>query len=300
MSEELAREFQREDLISASMVPLKIRDSNASDDQETRNEQPVTPNTADDLLLAQLLQKQFDDEEQLAQNRRGGLNISLGNGSDEGNARKLKNGDSIGDDDGKCDYFLPLRSRIFYFHLNAFIADAYVKLQRECLCNVCFHISLFFRNIRGKNENITMLLFKIDHFQDECLIVCFFFVCSCENQIVQASRSWKTWTVSQRRRVPLLQLDSVAFLETKMVLWKQSTMLKCVGDDTPARWWNWLRPSPQETAPVSTWNSTTASTIPSEVSTLLCYKIMCFTMYLVLGNLKQFYVFNGWRDLQLY
>lgn len=85
MSEELAREFVREDLLSASVIPLT----------ETAVEeiQNSPPNTDDDLRLAEILQEEFDRE-------------ANGNSVDEGlkivqetSERKLKNGDSIGEED---------------------------------------------------------------------------------------------------------------------------------------------------------------------------------------------------------
>lgn len=112
MSEELAREFQRENLISASMIPFEnqVRSSDTSDDSGTGG-LAVVPNTDDDLLLAKLLQEQFDHEAQVEKNRHEVLGISLGSDRDGSNARKLKNGDSIGEE-GKlfCSrrYFLTL------------------------------------------------------------------------------------------------------------------------------------------------------------------------------------------------
>lgn len=81
MSEELAREFEKEELISASLIPI----------DQTRNVQDSPPNTDDDLMLARMLQEQFDREV----NGGEALKISVEN-SDSG--RKLKDGDSIAQD----------------------------------------------------------------------------------------------------------------------------------------------------------------------------------------------------------
>ncbi|XP_003737755.1 serine/threonine-protein kinase RIO3 [Galendromus occidentalis] len=86
MSEELAREFEKEELISASMIPI----------DKSPSLQDSPPNTDDDLMLARMLQEQFDREA----NGEEALKIEVENRDSE---RNLRDGDSIAPDSDSDD-----------------------------------------------------------------------------------------------------------------------------------------------------------------------------------------------------